>query len=67
LNVTYSGASAAGCQGISELASVIAEGTFCDLDGPVKRLGRWVPIPFSPPVEDAMVATDRAVFVKESR
>jgi pyruvate dehydrogenase E1 component beta subunit len=46
-----------------ELASVIAEGAFYDLDGPVRRLGaRHVPIPFSPPLEDATVPTERDVF-----
>jgi pyruvate/2-oxoglutarate/acetoin dehydrogenase E1 component len=47
----------------AEIAAVIAEGAFFDLDGPVKRLGAMhVPIPFSPPLEDATVPTDRAVF-----
>jgi pyruvate dehydrogenase E1 component beta subunit len=46
-----------------EIASVIAEGAFYDLDGPVRRLGaRHVPIPFSPPLEDATVPTERDVF-----
>jgi pyruvate dehydrogenase E1 component beta subunit len=43
-----------------EIASVIAEGAFYDLDGPVRRLGaRHVPVPFSPPLEDATVPTER--------
>ena len=47
----------------AELASVIAEGAFYDLDGPVRRMGAMhVPIPFSPPLEDATVPTDRRVF-----
>jgi len=47
----------------AELAAVIAEGAFYDLDGPVMRLGAMhVPIPFSPPLEDATVPTDRQVF-----
>ena len=47
----------------AELASVIAEGAFYNLDAPVKRLGAMqVPIPFSPPLEDATVPTDRSVF-----
>ena len=47
----------------AELASVIAEGAFYDLDRPVKRLGAMhVPIPFSPPLEDTTVPTERAVF-----
>ena len=47
----------------AELASVIAEGAFYDLDGPVRRMGAMhVPIPFSPPLEDATVPTDRTVF-----
>ena len=46
-----------------ELASVIAEGAFYELDGPVRRIGAMhVPIPFSPPLEDATVPTDRTVF-----
>ena len=47
----------------AEIASVIAEGAFYHLDGPVMRLGAMhVPIPFSPPLEDATVPTDRSVF-----
>src|SRR5438552_5725344 len=46
-----------------EIASVIAEGAFYDLDGPVRRIGaRHVPIPFSPPLEDATVPTEGDVF-----
>ena len=47
----------------AEIASVIAEGAFYDLDGPVRRIGaRHVPIPFSPPLEDATVPTEQQVF-----
>src|SRR5581483_11680834 len=36
-----------------ELASVIQENAFFDLEAPVKRMGAMhVPIPFSPPLED---------------
>jgi acetoin:2,6-dichlorophenolindophenol oxidoreductase subunit beta len=46
-----------------EIASVIAEGAFYDLDGPVRRIGaRHVPVPFSPPLEDATVPSERDVF-----
>jgi pyruvate/2-oxoglutarate/acetoin dehydrogenase E1 component len=46
-----------------ELAAVIAEGAFYDLDGPVRRIGaRHVPIPFSPSLEDVTVPTERDVF-----
>ena len=46
-----------------EIASVIQEGAFYDLDGPVRRLGAMhVPIPFSPSLEDVTVPTERAVF-----
>src|SRR4051812_30790318 len=46
-----------------EIASVIAEGAFYDLDRPVRRIGaRHVPVPFSPPLEDATVPTERDVF-----
>ena len=47
----------------AEIASVIAQGAVYDLDAPVKRMGaRHVPIPFSPPLEDATVPTERTVF-----
>ena len=47
----------------AELASIIAEGAFYDLEAPVKRMGAMhVPIPFSPPLEDATVPTEAAVF-----
>jgi len=46
-----------------EIASVIAEGAFYSLEAPVKRLGAMhVPIPFSPPLEDATVPTEQTVF-----
>jgi len=45
-----------------ELASVIQEGAFYDLDAPVRRLGAMhVPIPFSPALEDVTVPTPRDV------
>ena len=48
----------------AEIASVIAEGAFYDLDAPVKRMGAMhVPIPFSPPLEDVTVPTEQTVFV----
>ena len=47
----------------AEIASVIAEKCFFDLEGPVKRIGAMhVPIPFSPPLEDATVPTEQMVF-----
>jgi pyruvate dehydrogenase E1 component beta subunit len=47
----------------AEIASVIATGAFYDLDAPVKRIGAMhVPIPFSPPLEDATIPTDKTVF-----
>jgi pyruvate dehydrogenase E1 component beta subunit len=47
----------------AEIAAVIAEGAFYDLDAPVKRMGAMhVPIPFSPPLEDATVPTEKSVF-----
>ena len=47
----------------AELASVISEGAFYDLDGPVIRMGAMhVPIPFSPPLEDATVPNEKSVF-----
>jgi acetoin:2,6-dichlorophenolindophenol oxidoreductase subunit beta len=47
----------------AELASVIADGAFYYLDAPVKRLGAMdVPIPFSPPLEDMTVPTEKTVF-----
>jgi pyruvate/2-oxoglutarate/acetoin dehydrogenase E1 component len=46
-----------------EIAAVIAEGAFYNLDAPVKRLGAMhVPIPFSPPLEDMTVPTEKSVF-----
>ena len=46
----------------AELAAVIAEGAFYDLDAPVKRMGAMhVPIPFSPPLEDVTVPTEETV------
>ena len=42
----------------AELAAVIAEGAFYDLDAPVKRMGAMdVPVPFSPVLEDQTVPT----------
>ena len=47
----------------AEIASVIGAGAFYDLDAPVKRMGAMhVPIPFSPPLEDATIPTEQAVF-----
>jgi pyruvate dehydrogenase E1 component beta subunit len=47
----------------AEIAAVIAEGAFYNLDGPVRRLGAMhVPIPFSPPLEDATVPNEQSVF-----
>ncbi len=47
----------------AEIAAVIAEGAFYDLDAPVRRMGAMhVPIPFSPPLEDATVPTEQSVF-----
>jgi acetoin:2,6-dichlorophenolindophenol oxidoreductase subunit beta len=47
----------------AEIAAVIAEGAFYDLDAPVKRMGAvHVPIPFSPPLEDETVPTEAMVF-----
>ena len=47
----------------AEIASVIAAGAFYDLEAPVKRIGAMhVPIPFSPPLEDATVPTPQSVY-----
>ncbi len=47
----------------AEIAAVIADGAFYYLDAPVKRMGAMdVPIPFSPPLEDATVPTEQKVF-----
>ena len=46
----------------AEIAAVIAEGAFYDLDAPVRRLGAMdVPVPFSPVLEDVTVPTPEAV------
>ena len=47
----------------AEIASVIATGAFYDLDAPVKRIGAMhVPVPFSPPLEDATIPTEQLLF-----
>jgi pyruvate dehydrogenase E1 component beta subunit len=47
----------------AELATVIQAGAFYDLEAPVKRMcAMHVPIPFSPPLEDATVPTENSVF-----
>ena len=47
----------------AELASVVAEGAFFNLEAPVKRMGAMhVPIPFSPALEDLTVPTEQSVF-----
>jgi acetoin:2,6-dichlorophenolindophenol oxidoreductase subunit beta len=47
----------------AEIAAVIAEGAFYNLDAPVRRVGAMhVPIPFSPPLEDATVPTEQLLF-----
>ncbi len=47
----------------AELAAVIQEGAFYDLDGPVRRLcAMHVPIPFSPALEDVTVPTEKQAF-----
>ncbi len=47
----------------AELAAVIASGAFYNLDAPVLRMGAMhVPIPFSPPLEDVTVPTEKTVF-----
>jgi len=46
----------------AEIASVIADGAFYDLEAPVKRMGAMdVPIPFSPVLEDLTVPTAESV------
>jgi pyruvate dehydrogenase E1 component beta subunit len=47
----------------AELAAVVAEGAFWQLDRPVLRMGAMdVPIPFSPVLEDETVPTSERVF-----
>src|SRR5436309_3634819 len=47
----------------AEIASTIAEGAFFDLEAPVKRIGAMhVPIPFSPPLEDATVPNEQSAL-----
>jgi pyruvate/2-oxoglutarate/acetoin dehydrogenase E1 component len=47
----------------AELAALIAERAFYDLDGPVRRMGAMhVPIPFSPALEDATIPTPQGLF-----
>jgi pyruvate dehydrogenase E1 component beta subunit len=46
-----------------EIASIVQEQAFFDLDAPVRRLGAMhVPIPFSPSLEDSTVPSERQVF-----
>ncbi len=46
----------------AEIASVIADGAFYDLEAPIKRMGASdVPVPFSPVLEDLTVPTAEAV------
>ena len=46
----------------AELAAIIQEGAFYDLDAPVRRLcAMQVPVPFSPALEDATTPTARDV------
>lgn len=48
---------------MAEIAAVIAEGAFFDLEAPIKRIGAMhVPVPFSPPLEDATLPTEEMVF-----
>src|SRR3974390_2782449 len=47
----------------AEMASVVAEGAFYNLEAPVKRMGAiHVPIPFAPALEDLTVPTEQSVF-----
>ena len=47
----------------AEIAAVISAGAFYNLEAPVQRMGAMhVPIPFSPPLEDATVPTEQTVF-----
>jgi pyruvate dehydrogenase E1 component beta subunit len=47
----------------AEIAALIQEGAFFYLEAPVKRMAAMhVPIPFSPPLEDATVPTEQTVF-----
>src|SRR5262249_18828813 len=46
-----------------ELASVISEGAFFSSEASVRRMGAMhFPIPFSPPLEDVTVPTERTVY-----
>jgi pyruvate/2-oxoglutarate/acetoin dehydrogenase E1 component len=58
-----------GRYGVSaELAAVVAQGAFYNLDAPVTRLtAMHVPIPFSPTLEDATVPSERQVVELASR
>jgi pyruvate/2-oxoglutarate/acetoin dehydrogenase E1 component len=46
----------------AEIAAVIQEHAFFDMEAPVKRMGAMhVPIPFSPPLEDVTVPNEKTV------
>jgi pyruvate dehydrogenase E1 component beta subunit len=52
----------------AEIASVISDGAFYQLDAPVKRMGAMdVPIPFSPALEDLTVPTAEKVAEMAAR
>ena len=46
-----------------EIAAVVTDSAFEDLDGPVRRVTSLdTPVPFSPPLEDVTVPTEQTVF-----
>jgi len=48
---------------MGEIASIIYEGAFDYLDAPIKRIGALdVPIPFSPPLEDATIPSEESII-----
>jgi pyruvate/2-oxoglutarate/acetoin dehydrogenase E1 component len=47
----------------AELAAIIAQGAFDYLDAPIERLGAMdVPIPFSPPLENATIPNEESII-----
>jgi len=46
----------------AELAAIVASEAFQYLDAPIQRIGaKDTPVPYSPPLEDAMLPRERSI------